>query len=566
MVTPRRAKKTGIGFCLVTLFFFLLSTEIFAQLSSDLSANIIKAGDKITIKGTIPHGEELNIVIASKTVFSPEKAMGFEEKSRLLKDGERFGFTPTTTIPYLCYITTSDPESYGEMIDKSYGFWGIYRTKMFKLKKWDEIPELTKLSMEPIKTEDQWNFIRYAHEDPFGINTIVKEKTCRGKVTIFSRSVVTDYESYPMYWNRGTSIFLDKSTGEFSATFKTYKHSPPHTKFRVYVNGKSVGSYAVTKPGGLWLPLGWRYVNPLTLIMGAIIAGAFYSMVGAAGGILMAAFQVLLIHTAGSLGINGANVLKPSNLPLVVFASLVALITYAFKEHRLAVPIAVVISIGVFLGAFVVGPFLSAKYLNMTSYKPWLALVIIVMVIRTLYEMTPKMMKKRKSIKAITQKFYAEVKKAKKEGRAAKMGRTEITKFNLFTCEFKFWGEKFKINIVLVFLVGFFIGIVGAAFGIGGGFLFVPAMTILGGLPMYLVVPVSLVASGVTGIAGMAGYAIRGYFPDIYIVMFIIIGALIGGLIGSRLHGHFSEKQLRWILAIVLLFLALGFAGIEIWI
>jgi len=118
----------------------------------------------------------------------------------------------------------------------------------------------------------------------------------------------------------------------------------------------------------------------------------------------------------------------------------------------------------------------------------------------------------------------------------------------------------------LVFFVGFLIGIIGAAFGIGGGFLFVPAMTILGGLPMYLAVPISLVASAVTGIAGMAGYAMIGYFPDIWIVISIIIGALAGGAMGSRLHSRFSEKQLKWILAIVLLFLALRFAEIEIWI
>ena len=336
--------------------------------------------------------------------------------------------------------------------------------------------------------------------------------------------------------------------------------------FKVYVNGEIIGSYVATKPGGIWLPLGWRYVNPLIIIIGAIIAGSFYSMVGACGGFLMAAFQILLVHTAAPLGINAANVLKSSNLPLVIFASLAASVTYVFRKHCLVIPVAVAVSIGAFLGSFVVGPSLSAKYLNMASYKFWLALVMIMMVVRIFYEMTPRMMEKRRSIKAITQKFDTEVKKAKKEGRAAKMGYTEIIRFNLFSCQFKFWGEKFEMNIILVFLIGFLIGIIGAAFGIGGGFLFVPAMTILGGLPMYLAVPISLVGSAVTGISGMAGYAMIGYFPDIWIVVSIIIGALVGGVIGSRLHSRFSEKQLKWILAIVLLFLALRFAGIEIWI
>jgi len=566
MSIPKRRRRKAIGFCFIILFLLSLHNSGLTQISATLSTNTLKAGNKISIKGTISPDEELSIVIASETIFSSEKTTGSKEKAHLLKDGEKFGFTPTATIPYLYYIITSNPESYGEVVNKSYGFRGIYRTKMFKLKKWEDISDLNKSSMGPVKTENQWNFIRYTHEEPFGVDTIVKEKTCKGRVVIFSRSVVSDYENQPMYWNEGTSISLDKSTGNFSATFKTFKHSPPNAKFEVYVNGENIGSYVATKPGGLWLPLGWRYVNPLIIIVGAIVAGTFYSMVGACGGLLMAAFQVLLVHTAAPLGINAANVLKSSNLPLVIFASLAALVTYAFKEHRLAIPIAAVISIGVFLGSFVVGPSLSAKYLNMAVYKPWLALVMIIMVVRTLYEMTPRMMEKRRSIKAITQKFDAEVKKAKKEGRAAKMGYTEITKFNLFACHFRFWGEEFKINIILVFFVGFLIGIIGAAFGIGGGFLFVPAMTILGGLPMYLAVPISLVASAVTGIAGMAGYAMIGYFPDIWIVISIIIGALAGGAMGSRLHSRFSEKQLKWILAIVLLFLALRFAEIEIWI
>lgn len=566
MLGSKTAKLTYLLFCSVTSFLMLLSAADSAKISATISPNIIPAGDKVTIKGTVAPGSELNVVITSKTTFLPEKARGPEEKVRLAQDGEKFGFAPGTTIPSLYYLLTSDPEVYGVIVDKRYGFRGMYRTQMFALRKWDDIPESNRFSMGPIKTKEQWNLIRYAHEDPFGIDTIAKEKTCQGKITIFSRSIISDCESHPGYWNKGTHISLDKNNGDFSATFETFKHSPPNTEFEVYANGLRIGVFVTTKPGGLWLPLGCRYVNLLLIIIGAIVAGTFYSMVGAAGGILMAAFQILLIQTAGPLGISGANVLKPSNLPLVICASLAALVTYAFKEHRLVIPVAGAISVGVFLGAFAVGPFLSAKYLDMASYKPWLALVIIMMVIRIFYEMTPRMVEKRKSVKAITQKFDAEVKRAKKEGRARKMGRTQITRFTLFTCEFKFWGEEFRVNSLLVFFVGFLIGIVGAAFGIGGGFLFVPAMTILGGLPMYLAVPISLVGSAVTGISGMIGYATQGYFPDMWIVLAIIIGALIGGLIGSRLHGRFSERQLKWILAIALLFFALRFAGIEIWI
>jgi hypothetical protein len=93
----------------------------------------------------------------------------------------------------------------------------------------------------PIQTEAQWNFFRYANQSSYGINTIVKEGSKVGKVTIFSRTVITDYNQSGKYWDKGTTINLDKNTGKFTASFKTYRHTPPDTAFDVYVNGTKAG-------------------------------------------------------------------------------------------------------------------------------------------------------------------------------------------------------------------------------------------------------------------------------------------------------------------------------------
>jgi hypothetical protein len=77
----------------------------------------------------------------------------------------------------------------------------------------------------PIKTEEQWNFLRYANESGYGINTIVKEGNNVGKVTIFSRTVITDHATSGKYWDKGTAIKLDKATGKFTASFKTFRHT-----------------------------------------------------------------------------------------------------------------------------------------------------------------------------------------------------------------------------------------------------------------------------------------------------------------------------------------------------
>jgi hypothetical protein len=91
-------------------------------------------------------------------------------------------------------------------------------------------------------------------------------------------------------------------------------------------------------------------------------------------------------------------------------------------------------------------------------------------------------------------------------------------------------------------------------------------MTMIGGLPMYVAVPVGLVGTCFSSIGSFIGYLLNGYLPDLWIAIAIIIGGFVGGTIGSRLQSMFTEKQLKWTLAIVLFFLFFRFFKIEIWL
>jgi uncharacterized protein len=306
-------------------------------------------------------------------------------------------------------------------------------------------------------------------------------------------------------------------------------------------------------------------MNPLWIILGAIIVGAYFSMIGAAGGMLMAAFQVMVVQTAGPVGINAANVLRPSNMALTLFSPLGSFYRYAVKERRVAWPVGISFGVGIFIGSIWIGKYVT-KYLSMGAYKQWLAILVVLMGIRTLYELTPKVMEKRKNIKAMVKKFNEEVAKAKAEGRSAQMGQIEPIKSGLTDYRFKFWGEEFTINPLLFGILGLLIGVVSRAFGIGGGFLLVPSMTTLGALPMYIAVPVSLIGTCFSSIGSFIGYLINGYLPDLWIAISIIIGGFVGGMIGSRIQKYFSERALKWILAITLFFLFFRFFSIEIWI
>ncbi len=559
----------------ITLFLMIIALSVpgFSATTATISDSEFKAGDTVTIEGTIEPGADLYIVVAMQDLFAPKDTNGVHEVKRLKKDADKAKFDLDTEIPPLYYLLTTNPEAFGKEGKKRFGGpsvlmgkgKGLYSSTMYYLKKkFDEVDAQAKSMMGPIKSEAQWNFLRYANESNYGINTIVKESSKVGNVTIFSRTVITDFGKSGKYWDKGTSVNLDKATGKFNVSYKSYRHTPPNTEFDVYVNGAESGSFKVLK-NGFWLSKGFRYMNPLWIILGAILVGTYFSMIGAAGGMLMAAFQILIVQTAGPVGINAANVLKPSNMALTLFSPLGSFYRYAVVEKRVAWPVGISFGVGIFIGSIWLGKYVSA-YLPMKAYKEWLAVLVVIMGVQTIRELMPKAMEKRKNIKAMVKKFNDAVAKAKTDGTSVEMGKIEPVKTGITDYRFKFWGEEFTINPLLFAILGLAIGVVSRSFGIGGGFLLVPAMTTLGALPMYVAVPISLIGTCFSSIGAFIGYLMTGYLPDMVLMIAIIIGGFAGGMLGSRAQKLFSEKTLKIVLAITLFFLFFRFFKIEIWI
>ncbi|WP_022668010.1 sulfite exporter TauE/SafE family protein [Desulfospira joergensenii] len=563
-------KKFFRGFILTALVLAFAATGSHA--ANSISAGSYKAGDMVEFSGKIEPGQDLYIAVSQQDMFAPKDTSGVHEIKKFKKAYEKGGFTKETSIPPLYYLITNVPEKFGKVDKKKFGGPsvllgkgnGIYSTTMFYLKKnFNDVDAQARAMLGPIKSDDQWNFFRWANENSYGINTIVKEGNRIGKVVIFSRSVIGD-QSSGNYWDKGTNVKLDKATGEYTVSFKSFRHTPPDTQFDVYVNGAKIGDYKIEK-NGYWLTKGFRYMNPLWIVIGAILVGTYFSMIGAAGGMLMAAFQVLVVNTMGPVGINAANVLKPSNMALTLFSPLGSFYRYAVVEKRVAWPVGLSFGVGIFIGSIWLGKYVSAV-LPMKAYKEWLAVLVVIMGIKTLMEMRPAAMAKRKNIKAMTKKFNEEIAKAKAEGRSAEMGSIEPVKTGLTDYRFKFWGEEFRINPLLFAILGLAIGVVSRSFGIGGGFLLVPAMTTLGALPMYVAVPISLIGTCFSSVGAFIGYLMTGYLPDMTLAVAIIIGGFAGGMLGSRAQKMFSEMTLKVVLAITLFFLFFRFFKIEIWI
>jgi len=441
-----------------------------------VTANVpssIKAGQNITIEGTIEPGQDIYVVISNEKMFRAADSLGPQEKIKLEK---KFG---KTAIPPNYYVITNVPEtlatpesSFKGQTSGPFAFQPFkYEVRVNKIKEWQDISGSARSMLGPISTEEQWKFLAFTHEDKFGINSISKEKPIGGGN---AKMIMTDHDQQPDAWNKGVSLTLDKNTGKFMVTMAPYKHLAPETKMAVYVNGKPVGAFSIEKKG-FFFKTANIYMNPLVVFVGAFIIGVLFVIMGAAGGLFTAAFQVTVLGTKGPLGINAANTIKPTNLFLTVCSPITGLMSY-FKEKRFAWPVALFFAAGIIIGAFFLGPNFSAKYLPLKAYKFYLGIICLVIGVKLFMESLPGSIEKKKAMKAIVLKFNAAVKEAKTSGKAMELGKVEFEKFNLVKFDMKFWGETFVARPLLMLISGILMGMIASSFGVGGGFMFMPFM------------------------------------------------------------------------------------------
>ncbi len=91
---------------------------------------------------------------------------------------------------------------------------------------------------------------------------------------------------------------------------------------------------------------------------------------------------------------------------------------------------------------------------------------------------------------------------------------------------------------------GLVVGLVTGLVGAGGGFLVVPALALLGGLPMPIAVGTSLVVIAMKSFAGLAGY-LSSVQIDWGLALAVTAAAVVGALIGARLTAMIDPDALR---------------------
>ncbi|PWK60867.1 sulfite exporter TauE/SafE family protein [Roseicyclus mahoneyensis] len=117
----------------------------------------------------------------------------------------------------------------------------------------------------------------------------------------------------------------------------------------------------------------------------------------------------------------------------------------------------------------------------------------------------------------------------------------------------RFRTSGLYISVIPPVLVGLFVGVLAAIMGVGGGFIMVPAMIYLLGMPTKVVIGTSLFQIiFVTGFATLM-HAITTYSVDMVLAVLLLLGGVVGAQIGTQIGLKMKAEQLRILLAVLVL-------------
>ncbi|MEW6726980.1 sulfite exporter TauE/SafE family protein [Desulforudis sp. 1088] len=141
-------------------------------------------------------------------------------------------------------------------------------------------------------------------------------------------------------------------------------------------------------------------------------------------------------------------------------------------------------------------------------------------------------------------------KAAKKEGAKPSAFKRFVAKLPLQT-EFKVAG--IRTSALFVVGLGFIVGTLAALLGVGGGFITMPAMIYLLGMPTIVAIGTDLFQIVFTTMNVTIQQAITNHSVDIVLAILLFCGSTIGAQIGARLSRRFKGEQLRVLLAVIVL-------------
>jgi hypothetical protein len=122
-----------------------------------------------------------------------------------------------------------------------------------------------------------------------------------------------------------------------------------------------------------------------------------------------------------------------------------------------------------------------------------------------------------------------------------------------------FHQSNLRISAVFPFTIALFVGALAALLGVGGGFIMVPAMIYIIGMPTIVAVGTDLFQIVLTTANVTFQQAVTNQTVDLLLAMVLLLGSTIGAQFGARAGRLLRGEQIRILLAVIVLLFAVKF-------
>ncbi|MFZ5608105.1 MAG: sulfite exporter TauE/SafE family protein [Pseudomonadota bacterium] len=153
--------------------------------------------------------------------------------------------------------------------------------------------------------------------------------------------------------------------------------------------------------------------------------------------------------------------------------------------------------------------------------------------------------------------MLAESLRAMRRQRRGEVGRRRKPSHSLWIqrlpFKMRFRKSRLYVSVLAPLAIGFIVGILVAVMGVGGGFLMVPALIYLLGMPTNVVVGTSLFQIVFVTAVVTILHSINTHTVDVVLAVLLLVGAVIGAQLGVRAGQKLKGEQLRAMLALIVL-------------
>lgn len=252
-------------------------------------------------------------------------------------------------------------------------------------------------------------------------------------------------------------------------------------------------------------------------------------------------------------GISGAFLMLPVQISLLAVNPVIAsstnflynLITTPggifgyWREKRLFLPLSAIIISGYIPGIYL-GSVVRTKFLmDPKLFKLFVGFVLLFIGYRLL--------------KSAYRKSNIDI-KIERSGKA--VSGIKLETLSIKQIKFKFWNEDYQAGTAKIFLSAFIIGIIGGAYGIGGGAITSSVLVAIFKFPAHAIAGANLLATMVASVIGFISYSSHGYSPSLNLGISMGIGGALGAYTGSKAQKYMNERKIKILMGILILAVA----------